>query len=116
MLRWGRPTSLFRPMVSGWQSRPRSTRPHPQPDDPAVQEETDSPTYADDRMFYKVEKWTRDGTRVDNLLYAGNSFGRARAAFEQPIKHRPRIRLTIRQRQRVLDKWPQPQRDSSTPP
>ncbi len=45
----------------------------PKPDDPAVHEETDSPTYADDRMFYKVEKWTRDRTRVDSLLYAGNS-------------------------------------------
>jgi hypothetical protein len=47
----------------------------PIPDDPAVHEETDNPTYADDRMFYKVEKWTRDGTQVDRMLYAGNSLG-----------------------------------------
>jgi hypothetical protein len=40
--------------------------PDPPPDDPAVHEETDSAAYADDRMFYKVEKWTRDGTKVDS--------------------------------------------------
>jgi len=27
-------------------------------------EETDDPTYADRRNFYKVEKWSRDGLRV----------------------------------------------------
>ena len=30
-------------------------------------EETNDPLYADDRNFYKVEKWTRDGTKVDSL-------------------------------------------------
>ena len=49
----------------------------PRPDDSEVHEETDSPTYADDRMFYKVEKWTRDGTKVDRMLYAGNNLERA---------------------------------------
>jgi len=57
-----------------------------------------------------VEKWTRDGTKVDSLLYAGNSLGRARSVFEHAIKHRPRIRLTIRQQTRVLDQWPPSQR------
>jgi hypothetical protein len=70
-------------------------------------EETADPLVADARNFYKVEKWTRDGTKVDSLLYAGNSLGRARAAFESAIKHRPRIMLTIRQRTRVLDQYPQ---------
>ena len=51
------------------------------PDDVTFHEETDSPTYADDRMFYKVEKWMRDGTMVDSLLYAGNSLGRARSEY-----------------------------------
>jgi hypothetical protein len=83
--------------------------PDPKPDDVDFYEETDSPTYADDRDFYKVEKWTRDGTKVDSLLYAGNSLGRARSIFEHAIKHRPRIRLTIRQLTRVLDQWPPPQ-------
>jgi hypothetical protein len=57
----------------------------PKPDDVAVHEETDSPSHTDDRNFYKVEKWTRDGTKVDSLLYAGNSLGRARAVFEGAI-------------------------------
>jgi hypothetical protein len=70
-------------------------------------EETTDLLIADVRNFYKVEKWTRDGMKVDSLLYAGNSLGRARALFERAIKHRPRIRLTIRQRMRVLDQWPQ---------
>ena len=69
-------------------------------------EETNDPLYADDRNFYKVEKWTRDGTKVDSLLYAGNSLGRARAVFESAIRHRPRIKLTLRQRTRVLERWP----------
>ena len=78
----------------------------PKPDDVAFHEETDSAIYADDRNFYKVEKWIRDGSKVDTLLYAGNSLGRARTVFERAIKHRPRIRLTLRQRKRVLDQWP----------
>jgi hypothetical protein len=78
----------------------------PRPDDPAVHEETDSPTHADDRRFYKVEKWTRDGTKVDRLLYAGNSLAKAQEIFARSIKHRPRIKLTIRQRTRVLQQWP----------
>ncbi len=78
----------------------------PKPDDVTFHEVTDSAIYADDRNFYKVEKWIRDGSKVDTLLYAGNSLGRARTVFERAIKHRPRIRLTLRQRTRVLDQWP----------
>jgi len=70
-------------------------------------EETDNPLYADDRNFYKVEKWTKDGTKVDRLLYAGNNLTKARELFARAVKHRPRIRLTIRQRTRVLQKWPE---------
>ena len=33
---------------------------------------TDNAVYADEHNFYKVEKWTRDGAKVDSLLYAGN--------------------------------------------
>jgi hypothetical protein len=72
-------------------------------------EETDQPLIADDRNYYKVEKWTKDGTKVDRLLYAGNSLLRAESVFEAAIKHRPRIRLTIRQRTRVLKEWPTPE-------
>jgi hypothetical protein len=70
--------------------------------------ETDSRTYADDHNFYKVEKWTFDGTKVDRLLYAGNSLVKAQEIFAQSIVYRPRIRLTIRQRTRVLQWWPAP--------
>jgi hypothetical protein len=62
-----------------WASR---YMPDPKPDDVDFHEETDSPIYVDDRGFYKVEKWTRDGTKVDSLLNAGNSLGMARAVFE----------------------------------
>ena len=35
-------------------------------------EETNDPHYADRRNFYKVEKWRRDGLRVELMLYASN--------------------------------------------
>jgi len=69
-------------------------------------EETDDPLYADRRNFYKVEKWSGDGLRVMLLLYAGNNLGKARRIFERTTKDRPRLRLTIRQRMRVLQEWP----------
>ena len=40
------------------------------------------------------------------MLYAGSNLDKAQAAFAAAIKHRPRIRLTIRQRTRVLEQWP----------
>jgi hypothetical protein len=70
-------------------------------------EETDNPPRAEDRNFYKVEKWSKDGTKIDRLLYAGNNLDKARKLFADAIKHRPRIRLTIRQRTRVLFQWPE---------
>jgi hypothetical protein len=69
-------------------------------------EETDDPGYADRRNFYKVEKWTRDGQHIDELLFAGNSLAKAQRMYERFIKRRPRSRLTIRQRTRVLREWP----------
>jgi hypothetical protein len=69
-------------------------------------EETDEPLIADDRNFYKVEKWTKDGSKVDRMLYGSSNLDKARALFESEIKRRPRIRLTIRQRTRVLQEWP----------
>lgn len=71
------------------------------------EEETDNPLLADDRNFYKLEKWTKDGTKVDRLLYAGNNLEKAQKIFAESIKHRPRIRLTIRQRTLVLQQWPE---------
>ena len=40
-------------------------------------EETDDPLYADRRSFYKVEKWSRDGQRIEEMLFAGNSLGKS---------------------------------------
>jgi hypothetical protein len=70
-------------------------------------EQTDNPLLADDRSYFKVEKWTKDGTKVDRMLYAGNDLDKARDIFAQAIKHRPRIRLTIRQKTCVLQRWPE---------
>jgi hypothetical protein len=71
-------------------------------------EQTDDPLYADLHNFYKVEAWSRDGMHIDALLYAGNNLDKAREIFVTTVKHRPRIRLTIRQRARVLQQWPPP--------
>jgi hypothetical protein len=80
----------------------------PKPDDVAFHEETDEPLIADQRNYYKVEKWTKDESKIDRLLHAGNSLPKARELFAQAVRHRPRIRLTIRQRTRLLDQWPPP--------
>jgi len=78
----------------------------PKPTDVDFHEETDSPTYADDRNFYKVEKWTKDRSKVEHMLYAGRSLDKAREVFAEAVYHRPRIRLTIRQQSLVLEQWP----------
>jgi hypothetical protein len=39
-------------------------------------EETNEPLIADHRNFYKVEQWSRDGQRVERMLFAGNSLDR----------------------------------------
>jgi hypothetical protein len=64
------------------------------------------PLLADHRNYYKVDKWTKDGARVERMLYAGSNLDKARKVFAGAVKHRPRIRLTIRQRTRVLQQWP----------
>ncbi len=69
-------------------------------------EETDNPLLADDRNFYEVEKWTKDGAKIERMLYAGNDLERPREIFMNAIGFRPRIRLTIRQRLRVVQQWP----------
>ena len=71
-------------------------------------EKTDNPLRADDRNFYKFEKWTKDGVKIERMLYAGNNLEKPRETlFSNAIKHHPRIRLTIRQRTRVLEQWPE---------
>jgi hypothetical protein len=41
------------------------------------------------------------GTRT-----TGNNLDKARDIFAAAVKHRPKIRLTIHQRTRVLQQWP----------
>ncbi len=78
----------------------------PTPANDLFQEETDDPLVADWRNFFKVELWSRDGRHVERLLFAGNSLDKARALFAAYGRRRPRARLTIRQRSRVLEEGP----------
>jgi hypothetical protein len=57
------------------------------------------------RPVNKVEKWTKDGSEIDHMVYAGSNVDKARVSAEA-IYHRPRIRLIIRQRTHVLEEWP----------
>jgi len=75
---------------------------------PPPKKTDDDPGYADRRNFYKVEKWTIAGQRIAELLFAGNSIAIAQRIFERFIRKRPRSRLTIQQRNRVLLEWPSP--------
>jgi hypothetical protein len=74
--------------------------------DRAWSEEGSDPLYADDRNLYKIELWTNDRQHVLRLLYAGNNLDRAKGELAAYAKKRPRARLTIRQRTRVLEEWP----------
>jgi hypothetical protein len=38
-----------------------------------VRRRTNEPLIADHRNFYKAEKWTRDGMKVESMLYAGSN-------------------------------------------
>jgi len=40
------------------------------------EEETNDRFIADHRNFYKVEKWTKDGTKIDRMLYAAAAWTR----------------------------------------
>jgi hypothetical protein len=42
-----------------------------EPDERLVRRRNHDPLVADVSNFYKVEKWTWDGMKVDSLLYAG---------------------------------------------
>jgi hypothetical protein len=68
-------------------------------------EETDE-LHADRRNFYKVEKWTEDGQHIKEMMFAGSDLEKAKRIFGRFIKKRPKSRLTIRQRGRVLIEWP----------
>jgi hypothetical protein len=46
-------------------------------------EETDNPYYADDRNFYKLDKWTKDGSKVDSLTLRGQQSGKGTQPFRK---------------------------------
>ena len=69
-------------------------------------EETNNQLLADERNYYKVEKWTKDGMKIEHLLYAGNNQEKARELFAYDHQTPTAYKLTIRQRTRVLEQWP----------
>ena len=75
--------------------------------DPFGPQETDNPVHADARNFYKVERWTADDQHIEALLYAGNRLDLARQKLEEAVSTHPAARYTIRQRARILGKWPE---------
>ena len=69
-------------------------------------EETNDPLIADHRNFYKVEKWTKDGARSTTCSMPAATWTRRGNSSQRRSRHRPRIRLTIRQSSQVLEQWP----------
>jgi hypothetical protein len=55
------------------------------PSDGWSHEETDDPLHADRRNFYKVETWSRDGQRIEELLFARNSLAKAQRKSSIPL-------------------------------
>jgi hypothetical protein len=60
--------------------------------------ETNNSLCTDERNFYRVEECTKDAAKVERLLYAGNNLDKALVIFAKAVRHRPRMRLTVRQR------------------
>jgi hypothetical protein len=87
--------------------RPTYLRPISPPQDPWGDQETTDPIEADNRAFFKVELWSKDGNRILKMIHAGNRIEKAREVFADVVKRRPGGRYTIRQGIRVLRKWPE---------
>ena len=64
------------------------------------------PRLAGQSRGYSCESAVTDGSKLDHTLYAGSNPDKTQTVFAAAIKHRPRIRPTIRQRTRVLEQWP----------
>jgi hypothetical protein len=61
---------------------------------------------AADATLRKLSR-NRSGAGSNNrLLFAGSSLDKGRRIFDRMTRHRPRIRLTIRQWTSVLEQWP----------
>ncbi len=50
--------------------------------------------------------WTADDLHVARMLHAGNSLDKAYEVFDAAIRFNPAARYLIRQRSRVVEKWP----------
>jgi hypothetical protein len=48
-------------------------------------EETDNPLLADDRNFYKVEKWTKDDQRIERMLWPTTRFDKGREILNAEV-------------------------------
>jgi hypothetical protein len=87
---------------------PRHLRPVTPPQDSWGDQETTDPIDADNRAFFKVERWSKDGhDHIEEMLFAGNRLEKARTVFADAVKRRPGGSYTIRQGIRVLRKWPE---------
>ena len=64
------------------------------------------PNYADKRNFTKQRSGPRTVCGSNAWSTRGNSLDKAPEVYRAAIQHRPRGRLTIRQRNRVLELWP----------
>jgi hypothetical protein len=64
------------------------------PADPFRLQETDRPNVADLHAYFKVELWTKDGRRIQRMLWAGNRIEKARTVFAEALRRRPRGRYT----------------------
>ena len=53
-------------------------------------EQPDDRQYADQRDFYKVEKWSRDGMRIEQMLYTDSSPAKCRL-FSPPRSNTGRV-------------------------
>jgi hypothetical protein len=58
-------------------------------------EETNDSLQADRRNFYKVEKWSKDGLHVEELLFAGNNLEKAKRSVSVLYKSMPRFRIPL---------------------
>lgn len=75
--------------------------------EPFAYQEAETWQEAWERNFYAVEKWSKDGQQPDSLVHGSNNLMKARDAFDDIVRRRPRGRYVLRQRARVLRKWPE---------
>lgn len=54
------------------------------------------------QMSFKVEQWSEDGARLEELVVASRLLIPARAAFDATVKIRPKLHLTLRDRTWLL--------------